>query len=553
MQANLDRIKMKDSLPSSTYPYGRKFLKGKKNEAHHSIINSVTNDEDDLLESKMNSGHSIVRSVTNDEDEWTQPTREGDQQVPPSLQHDLGNYGSICATHRTVTKGFEQTKPTIVPTRTVPFLKSKPIQKDVLDKQSFLIRYEDMMMEQEREQASTISHLQFFFDLLIGLQNEGQDVRQPINENPDDCLLKEFSIMQLKHVQEKLKNSIKYNIVEVDKQFLMVMDILCGDEHYSANSSGTGKEERKISWVEIIQCYRNCVAGMQTLEKIGSHDTIRDRAKQRTIALLSSYRESSFVDYAHPMENSRVVDSNKKVIDDTSKSNAFRDDKATHRQAKASGFVNCPLVSFFAGAIVATILLMAFPSSPQLMIESNDNIFELRDVKGPLGSNESVHSTAIDFEGLASLDKSIDESMNSSREIVEAGQIGAEPRILKNTLVKTKGHAVLSSVKIRVNSSSSKLSNLSNEMVYSPKIVAKKDHDEIRAQKSSSLEMKIANALGGTATIVYFLMSSAAPMTTMASLGITLAVLVGRGARDWIKKISKTLDPRGRKRNKATN
>ena len=547
---------MKGPLLSSTNHYGRDASKSKSQKIPNSIINSVTNDEDDLLDSKKNCGHSIVRSVTNDEDEWIDSGR----QVPLRAAYDLRNYPSAFLEHDTAINGFEQTESTILPKNFMP-IERKPFEENLFDKESFLIRYEHMMMEQEREQLSTISHLQFFFDLLIELQQDTVHRRQALNENEENSLLTEFSIEDLKQAQKKIKDSEKYHIVKTDEQFLMVLNILCKDKYNPSDTCCPEEKDRKISWVEIIQCYRNCVAGMQTLEKIGSHGTIRNRAKERTIALLSGYGNSSFVDDTPSMTTSsgtKLVDANKKTHDHMSVINTFSVDQGTHRKTKLRGLINHPFFSFVAGAIFVAILLFDSLSNSQPMTEPSNVLFErqTQDVKGPIGANESLYSMAIDLEMLDSLEKSADESMNPSRDPIHTEQTeGDSSLLMTKSFVQTKGTTVPSSVKARASNSAPPLqSSSSKTMVY----VTGNEQDKNISRKPSSLETKVANVLGGAATIIYFVSTSTVSATTFTGLGVTIVALAGRGVRDWITniwitKIWKTVNPKGRKRNEVSS
>merc|ERR1719491_780413 len=135
-----------------------------------------------------------------------------------------------------------------------------------------------MMMEQEMEQISTLSHVRSLLGLLENSSLEGQ------TRKDDNNLLKEVSLEDLKRIHDKIKCSSNFEIVKTDKQFMMVLEILCEEKVYSTaiedrgNGGGNGhgnripkiNEHKNISWAEIIQCYRICVVGMQTLETIGS-------------------------------------------------------------------------------------------------------------------------------------------------------------------------------------------------------------------------------------------------------------------------------------------
>ena len=559
---------MKDPRLNSTYHCDGEGLKLENNEKHNSIVNSVTNDEEDWINPKKNSERSIVRSVTNDEDEWSEPSNSG-QYVPFSVQHHPQNYQSEFSKQETTINRLKHTRESTTLSKfPVSMLGRKPFENTYFEKESFLFRYERMMMEQEKEQLSTISHLHFFLELLTDLQLDGQDEvyrRQEFDKNKDNCLLIRFSIADLKQAQKKLKNSEKYDIVKTDKQFLMVLDILCNDKSSFADIYTAEKNERNISWAEIIQCYRNCVTGMQTLEKIGAHSTIRNRVKERTLALLSGYRISSFTNFSPSIitlsGTKNLVNSRNKTRD-MSIVNPYIVDQEIPEEIKSSGLLNRPLVSFLAGMIVGATLLYGYPSNTRSATQFNDFLFgrSTEDLKTPTGDHNPSISMGREFKVFNSSEKSIDKSMTASTDFIRIRQTEGDSSLFKiKSLVTTKGLVVPSTVETTTDDSTSHFSsNSSNMVVFYPKLNTTKDYDDsVSAKTVSSLNMKVANVLGGTATIIYFLTSSAAFKTLLgwisSGLGVAIAALTAHGSiRGWISNIWK-VNPNRKKPNLASH
>lgn len=357
--------------------------KAKNSEIPRSIVNSVTNDEDDWADSKHNSGRSILRSVTNDDDDSIEPKDECQCVAMPVQQYPLNHPSEFSS---------NGTKSTELPQPTMPMFSQVPSESNVFENEFFLIRYEHMMMDQEKEERSASSHLQFFLKLLLDLKadtkGDGSACHQVGDEASQDCYLVEFALEDLKEAYGKLKNSPKYDVVKTDKQFLMVLDILC-DDKYDHTDITISETDRKISWAEIVQCYRNCVTGMQTLEKIGADTTIRNRAKERTLALLSGYRKSSFTNSSTDTFRAKSIRcSEKKLYDGESACEVSRVNPNGHSERKSNGLLNHPFVSFFAGAIIGAMLVLGQSSYSKQMMQSTCS---------PV-VNESLHSSVESIE-----------------------------------------------------------------------------------------------------------------------------------------------------------
>jgi len=552
---------MKDLLLSSTDHCNRDGLKVTNNKMSHSIINSVTNDEDDWLDSRKNSGHSIVNSVTNDDDddddEWI-GHRNDSRGVVVSIQPRPRNYQSAFSKKETAIKGLKQTKSTLSPNPSLSIFERERFANNCFDKESFLIRYEDMMNEQEKEQTSTISHLQFFLELLIDLQLDGQDgfyEHKRFDENKDNCLLIEFSIEDLKQAQKKLQNSEKYDIVKTDKQFLMVLDILCEGNDNSPEIFSSQKKQKQISWAEIVQCYRYCIVGMQTLEMIGSQNTIRKRTKERTLALLSGYRESSFINSSPSIKTLSgtcdVVGSVKMY--DRSVVNSSRVDEGTQQDTKLRRLLNHPLISFFTGAMVVAILLYdrSSPIQSTTFYQDAPSARRTQDVKYPIEVNQSSYSTGGEF-------KVFEETVDAPQDLVHMVPTKGDPSPLKRkSLVATTGHAVPSIARARTSGNDSlSPSTSSKNMIFDPKLGVANEYDgKISAKRPSSFDIKVANVLGGIATIIYFLSTPTGSITAVlgwlpTGLGVVMAAFAARTSiRDGISNIWKNLKFTRKKQN----
>jgi hypothetical protein len=123
-----------------------------------------------------------------------------------------------------------------------------------------------------------------------------------------NSLTKEFRIVDLKQIvstiqqqqqqqQETTTKDDKYKLMKTDQQFMFVLKtIVCSSFVYEEEDDvdtycGNTKlsQEESISWGEFLQFYRMCVVGMQTLEELPTGSSIRNRAKARTLRMLSLF------------------------------------------------------------------------------------------------------------------------------------------------------------------------------------------------------------------------------------------------------------------------
>jgi hypothetical protein len=252
---------------------------------------------------------SIVNSVTNDEDEddhfGRSDTRNQTHSLPPlrsswpSPPHAAGN-SHIRRSKLHVLKSVQ----------------SSYLSTPSFDAESFLVRYERMIKEQETEKMVTFSHLQPILELLDNLTKDGhgrdrnssQDQytdNRATDVNGIDSFSKEFSYDDLQlalSIIDDVANASVYRVVKTDEQFMMVLRLLCETGWNASDTSGDSSQQdtqqMRISWAEILQCYRCCIVGMQTLEILSSPSPARARAKERTLRILSTFQpvSASFLD-----------------------------------------------------------------------------------------------------------------------------------------------------------------------------------------------------------------------------------------------------------------
>jgi len=494
-----------------------------------------------------NSNRPLVNSVTNDEDDWVV-----DSKKPVFSKSSVG-----------MTHGQQHTKNTARGSNKAktaePTLSAQPAvsSSECFDRDSYLIRYEQMMMEQEMEQISTISHVQSLLGLLENSLLEGQ------TRKDDNNLLKEVSLEDLKRIHDKIKFSRKFDFVKTDKQFMMVLEILCEEKVYSTAIEDRGKgvgnghanripkinERKNISWAEIIQCYRICVVGMQTLETIGSESTIRKRAKERTLAMLSLYQQSYFPNCSPSVRESPYYyesSSSKMKYGDTIQLAGFdqkcQEGSRSHRRL----FVHY-IVSFLIGVIVVGTLFVQFSSITKLIARYQDIPVTkpTQGVKYSREANESFYST---------IDVAPPEIESFSNEAVTR-TLEKRTTSTKKMLSSAASRVVFPIPRARIAHGTSLSPLFGHKFVNEFDKEENDDDDVTKNQRSNDLEL--ATAIGGTAAIVYFLsplvwgnVISAATGFVPIGLTVTIATLIGHSVNKLISFIWCKLRRNGKKKKK---
>jgi hypothetical protein len=162
---------------------------------------------------------------------------------------------------------------------------------------SFLRHYDAMLRQQEVEYEATLSHLRPLLRNLVVLARAEDDDDQhrksltpyyKADDEDENCLLRDFTFEELKRALTTLEQApSSYKFMAEDSQFILTLRMLT--EKVDLADGATCAAEDRITWIEIIQCYRICVLAMQTLEKIPEPRDIRARARGRGLSMMSLF------------------------------------------------------------------------------------------------------------------------------------------------------------------------------------------------------------------------------------------------------------------------
>jgi hypothetical protein len=162
---------------------------------------------------------------------------------------------------------------------------------------SFLRHYDAMLRQQEVEYEATLSHLRpLLHNLVVLARAEDDDDQQrgsltpyyKADDEDENCLLRDFTFEELKRALTTLEHApSSYKFMAEDRQFLLTLSMLT--EKVDLADPATCAAEDRITWIEIMQCYRICVLAMQTLEKIPEPKDIRARARGRGLSMMSLF------------------------------------------------------------------------------------------------------------------------------------------------------------------------------------------------------------------------------------------------------------------------
>ena len=200
-------------------------------------------------------------------------------------------------------------------------------------RESFLDSYGTMMKQQEIEYAVTVSYLRPLLrnlELLAWMENSnnghGQMITTYYNDHDDQsCLLRELSYAELHRALEKLEKSSAYGYMTADHQFMLTLRMLTRNEQLLDGVNWNPTEDR-ITWAEIVQCYRICIVGMQALGDIPDPKDTRARARDRSMSMMSQFQpvsvqgtiQPTFVSAVQePYQRSQMIDSAMKPEDST--------------------------------------------------------------------------------------------------------------------------------------------------------------------------------------------------------------------------------------------
>ena len=301
-----------------------------QSENNPSIVNSVTNDEDDdsppntnWIDFNKTSTHNN-KSSTNDimVDSILPPPLPRNETVfpiPTTTSYSRNQYPQYPHQyhHNEIQK---VSPPPLQPPQAAP----------LTNEELYLMRYEANDQKSRNRKSYHINSFVFTIQLIRRFdtrpshhhqQQQQQQVDIDIDTIMHNSLSKEFRIVDLQQIipiieQQEITTTTtaaaaedKYKLIKTDQQFMFVLKTICSsfdaddmiinESSSNTHTNNTNKnstttcEEETISWGEFLQFYRMCVVGMQTLEALPTGTLIRNRAKDRTLRMLSLFGTQS--------------------------------------------------------------------------------------------------------------------------------------------------------------------------------------------------------------------------------------------------------------------
>ena len=148
---------------------------------------------------------------------------------------------------------------------------------------AYLLRYETMVRQQEAEDMATAAHLRPCLERLMEIV--GQDTTEEKQTGMDDeasVWKREISYADLRRALEFLEQQGPTEFMTTDRQLMMVMRQV---------NMATGRRQGStcLTWAEFVQMYKICISGVMALNHFPELGPMRDRIKDRTLAMLTLF------------------------------------------------------------------------------------------------------------------------------------------------------------------------------------------------------------------------------------------------------------------------
>lgn len=172
--------------------------------------------------------------------------------------------------------------------------------QDKSDAMAYLLRYETMVRQQEAEDMAVLAHMRPCVTRLQELMDQQPSADSSMHHDHHEdmeFLTHEITFVQLQTAVrrlEELQNNNSRPMMEhltTDRQLMMVLRLLT--QKVNGDSNNIDTPVPTITWAEIVQCYKVCIAGMLTLQHLPNDSAIRARARDRTLAMLSLFEPPS--------------------------------------------------------------------------------------------------------------------------------------------------------------------------------------------------------------------------------------------------------------------
>jgi hypothetical protein len=106
-------------------------------------------------------------------------------------------------------------------------------------------------------------------------------------------------------------------------------------------------DHHRISWAEIVQCYKTCILGMQTLENTPSPKEIRNRARERSLSMMNLFRPSNTITLKNTTKTSEAVPAAELLPCKADKAEKDEKEKLSrYLQLVAAFFIGAALMAF---------------------------------------------------------------------------------------------------------------------------------------------------------------------------------------------------------------
>lgn len=144
--------------------------------------------------------------------------------------------------------------------------------------ESYLLHYDNMVRQQEIEHDATLSHMRPLLNRLQVLVNVERLIYDDI-ENDD--MLREFTYAELNKALKELEKNPSQEFMTTDRQLTLTLRML-------TRAVKIQDQEECITWIEIVQCYKTCIVGMQALEHISG--PARTRVRERSLSMMTLFQ-----------------------------------------------------------------------------------------------------------------------------------------------------------------------------------------------------------------------------------------------------------------------
>jgi hypothetical protein len=158
---------------------------------------------------------------------------------------------------------------------------------------AYLLRYETMVRQQEAEDMATLAHLRPCLERLQELLPAVEEKKEgsPEKSSEEKAWTKQISYGSLRKALDVLELQGPTEFMTTDRQLMMILRLLTqssSDRHHSPS-----EDEATLTWAELVQCYKTCIVGMTSLQHLPHQDDTRQRARDRTLAMLALFEPQS--------------------------------------------------------------------------------------------------------------------------------------------------------------------------------------------------------------------------------------------------------------------